>query len=124
MPWEDIRLWGLYAVFGAQLVFQFVGWLARRNLATPEQLDAVKELVRIERGRIHALQHDHNMLDQRVAQMPGHDDIGKLRDTVAQLDKTTGQLSEQVKALDRTSGTIEKSVDRIEQHLLDMKRDQ
>lgn len=122
MNWDEIRLWGLYVVFGLQLVVQFIGWLARRNLATPEQLAALKDEIRTERGRIHDVVGQLRLLEQKVSQMPDHEDIARLGERIGVVDRTTARLETQVDGLEKTTTSIDVAVQRIEQHLLDMKR--
>ena len=122
MNWDEIRLWGLYVVFGLQLVVQFIGWLARRNLATPEQLAALKDEIRTERGRIHDVVGQLRLLEQKVSQMPDHEDITRLGERIGVVDRTTARLETQVDGLEKTTTSIDVAVQRIEQHLLDMKR--
>ncbi len=133
MSWEDLRIWGLYVVFGMQILVQGIGWVRRRALATPEQLAELRsdiqhlardleEKIRVERGRIHDQNRDHRLLEQVVQGMPDHDDLQKLHTAVANLNETTGRLSERVQALDRTTTSIDNSLNRVEQHLLDTKR--
>lgn len=122
MNWDEIRLWGLYVVFGLQLIVQFIGWLARRNLATPEQLAALKDEIRTERGRIHDVVGQLRLLEQKVSQMPDHEDIARLGERIGVVDRTTARLETQVDGLEKTTTSIDVAVQRIEQHLLDMKR--
>jgi hypothetical protein len=133
MSWDEVRIWGLYVVFALQLVVQAAGWVARRSLATPEQLFALREeirtmkadleeRIRIERSRIHEANTRHSLLEQRVGSLPDYDDLKALSDSVGHLTAATAALAENVKSLDRSNEKIDAAVTRIEDTLLNMKR--
>lgn len=118
MSWEDIRLWGLYIIFGIQLLLQLFQLIARRHLATSAQIATLEEMIRTERGRIHDANNRLQLLEQKLGQMPDHDDINMLRDAIARLTTSTAMLTTKVDGLDRNIESLGGAVTRTEEHLI------
>lgn len=117
MGWEDIRLWGLYVIFGIQLLLQLGQLVSRRHLATQAQIGTLEEKIRIERGRIHDTNSRVVLLEQKVGQMPDHEDIDALREDIGQLTSVTSGLTAQVSGLDRNIESLGSAITRTEENV-------
>jgi septal ring factor EnvC (AmiA/AmiB activator) len=98
-----------------QAVVLFALFLLKSTFATRKDLGGAIDLGSDAHHRL-------DLLEQRVAQLPNHQDINVLADRIGSLDKAAARLEEQVNGLERTTSSIDGAVARIEQHLLDMKR--
>jgi hypothetical protein len=115
MDWELALKVGQGVLVVVQAGVVVVMWAAAKHFATKDELAKATALGNDAHHRL-------DLLEQRMTQMPTHDDIGVLGERIGSLDQATARLSEQVKGLDRTTASIDGAVERIEQHLLDMKR--
>jgi len=117
MSWEDIRLWGLYVIFGLQLLLQLGQLISRRHLATQGQLGTLEEKIRIERGRIHETNARVVLLEQKLGQMPDHEDIAALRDDISRLTSVATGLTTKVDGLDRNIESLGGAITRTEENV-------
>lgn len=117
MGWEDIRLWGLYVIFGVQLLLQLGQLVSRRHLATQAQIGTLEEKIRVERGRIHETNGRVGLLEQRLGQMPDHEDISALRDDIGRLTSVTTGLTTKVDGLDRNIESLGSAITRTEENV-------